>query len=96
MSLKKGLTMATARIARPYYRVHIICNRRYRPQCVFFCFICSILHLFVVHRFVVHVHVPVHFGCLLLLARLDDLHGNALGNGIRGDVRDQRLLLRRL
>lgn len=53
--------------------------------------ISSILH-FVVHL----VHVPVHFGSLLLLARLDNLDGNALGNGIRGDVRDQRLLLRRL
>lgn len=54
--------------------------------------ISSILHFFVVHL----VHVPVHFGSLLLLARLDNLDGNALGNGIRGDVRDQRLLLRRL
>lgn len=54
-------------------------------------YISSILH-FVVHL----VHVPVHFGSSLLLARLDNLDGNALGNGIRGDVRDQRLLLRRL
>lgn len=43
------------------------------------------------------VPVLVHLldaGSLFLLARLDNLHGDALGNGIRGDVRDQRLLLR--
>lgn len=95
--------MATARIARPYYRVHIIrvcyvCNRRYRPQCVVtilhFIGVCLVLIIILILILVLVLVYLLDAGALFLLARLDNLHGDALGNGIRGDVRDQRLLLR--